>query len=138
MQECLLREKNMILQLENHIFSPKPGERHTLYILPIICPPILLLKIWFFPLAFQIFSRHRKDIKFWIKFLLLENNMILFLENHFFNNEHCMNNAIKEKEADPDPKIFLGALCVPEIIGSWETKIWFLRGRGEIYNLVIK
>ena len=56
-QECILREKNMILQLENHIFFPKPGERHTSYIPTFYnLPPIII----YFSLVIQIFSQAQK------------------------------------------------------------------------------
>ena len=56
-QECLLREKNMILQLENHIFFLKPGKRHTSYIPTFYnLPPIII----YFSLVIQIFSQAQK------------------------------------------------------------------------------
>ena len=61
-EECLLREKNMILHLENHIFFPKPGEHHTSYIHSTICPLYNLIENQIISLVIQIFPKHRKDI----------------------------------------------------------------------------
>ena len=62
LEECLLREKNMILHLEKSCFVPLPGEHHTSYIHSTICPLYNLIENQIISLVIQIFPKHRKDI----------------------------------------------------------------------------